>query len=224
LDILVVEDDPRTGEHIRECLADKARAMLVVTGAEALRAAGEIEFDIAVVDRMLPDIDGIEVVSQLRFRGAQLPILLLTALGSVNDRVMGLDAGADDYLVKPFARDELLARIAALHRRPLLGVRTTQITIRDLEIDLLARRVRRGGASVHLQPREFDLLVLLAQNAGRPVTRKMFLERVWDIHYDPTTNIVESHISRLRAKLRQGAGDDPIETIQGVGYRIRAGA
>lgn len=224
MDVLVVEDDLRTRELVRECLEGKAQTTLVATCAEALHAAGEREFDVAIVDRMLPDIDGIEVVTELRRRGSQTPILLLTALGSVNDRVRGLDAGADDYLVKPFAQTELLARVAALYRRPLLGARTTQISVRDIDIDLLGRRVRRAGQTVHLQPREFDLLALLAQHAGRPVTRKMFLEQVWCIHYDPTTNIVESHISRLRSKLKRGFKDDPIETIQNVGYRMRESA
>lgn len=222
LDILVVEDDLRTREIIRAGLTDNGhRVRLAESGSQALHVAAESEFDVAILDRMLPDINGLEVLGELRRRGTRTPILLLSALGSVNDRVSGLDSGADDYLVKPFAMVELLARVGALHRRPPLGAVPTRIMIRDIEVDMLGRQVWRRGQALPLHPREFDLLVLLARNAGRPVTRKMFLEQVWRIHYDPTTNVVESHISRLRSKLRQGFDDDPIETIQNVGYRMR---
>jgi two-component system OmpR family response regulator len=195
----------------------------VETGGQAIEAAARDRFDIAILDRMLPDIDGLAVLEAWRSTGIRMPVLMLTALGSVADRVSGLEVGADDYLVKPFAMDELLARLGALNRRSARDEPPTHYRVGDLSLDLLQRRVRRGSREVHLQPREFDLLAQLMRNAGQPVTRKMFLATVWGIHFDPNTNIVDSHISRLRAKLRQ-RGSDPIETLQGVGYRLRVDA
>nr|WP_246331997.1 response regulator transcription factor [Sphingomonas chungangi] len=216
---MVVEDDARTGELICAGLAARGhRATLVATGSAALAAMERGRFDAAVLDRMLPDMDGMEALRELRRRGSRLPILVLTALGSVTNRVEGLDAGGDDYLVKPFALDELVARLGALHRR--IAEAPAKIVIDELEIDLLSRHVHRGGRYVPLQPREFDVLALMARNVGRPITRKMFLEQIWQIHYDPSTNVVDSHVSRLRGKLRSSGQGDPIETIQGIGYRL----
>jgi two-component system OmpR family response regulator len=223
--ILVVEDDQRTSELLCEALAARGHSTAAAAGGgEAVRLAYQADFDVVVLDRMLPDISGIDVIRELRLRGLSFPILMLTALGAVDDRVAGLEAGADDYLVKPFSIEELQARLCALQRRAPLEARSTRCGVDDLKIDLLSRKVQRGGRNIHLQPREFDLLVVLVRNAGRPVTRKMFLEQVWRIQFDPATNIVDSHISRLRAKLRQGFKDDPIQTIQGVGYQMRLGA
>jgi two-component system OmpR family response regulator len=225
MNILVVEDDRQTGELIvGELTREGHRVTLARTGSEAFHVGVSGGFDVAILDRMLPDIDGIETLQHLRRQNRDLPILMLTALDSITDRVRGLDAGADDYLAKPFAFQELVARLAALHRRPMLGSQSLQFAVGDISIDLLRRRVTRANRDVNLKPREFELLALLAENVGRAVTRKMFLEQIWRIHYDPNTNIVESHISRLRTKLREGFETDPIETIQGTGYRLRASA
>jgi len=221
--ILLVEDDVQTALLLEEGLAPSHRVMHVETGAEAIHAGHSLTFDIAILDRMLPDMDGLAVLHDWRAADIRMPVLVLTALGTVADRVSGLEGGADDYLVKPFAMDELLARIGALKRRSLRDAPPTHYRVGDISLDLLLRRVRRGDCDVHLQPREFDLLVQLMRNAGEPVTRKMFLATVWGIHFDPTTNIVDIHISRLRSKLRQ-RGSDAIETLQGVGYRLRRDA
>lgn len=221
--ILLVEDDDVTADLIVHGLEGLGhRVVHVATGSEAVRAVeDESGYDVAVVDRLLPDIDGITVLRHWRAGGIHLPALMLTALGTVADRVRGLEGGADDYLVKPFALSELHARLAALQRRPVLGEMPTQLEAGDIQIDLLMRRVRRAGREIHLQPREFDLLALMMRHPGKEITRKMFLESVWGITFDPSTNIVDSHISRLRAKLNHGFADNPIETLHGVGYRVR---
>lgn len=222
--ILLAEDDVQTGLLIEGGLVqshhDVAR---VETGPDALRAGHSGRFDVAILDRMLPEIDGTIIVERWRSAGLALPVLMLSALGSVAQRVSGLDSGADDYLVKPFAMEELLARLMALQRRGSVDDRPTRLCIGDLELDLLARRARRAGRDLYLQAREFDLLTELVRHAGRPLTRKMLLASVWGIYFDPKTNIVESHISRLRTKLRE-RGADPIETLYGAGYRLRADA
>jgi two-component system OmpR family response regulator len=171
---------------------------------------------------MLPELDGVNVVRTIRGAGVKAPVLFLTALGSIDDRVAGLEAGGDDYLVKPFAFAELLARIHALARRPPLSEVQTFLRVADLEMDLLKRTVTRGGAKVELQPREFRLLEYLMKNAGRVVTRTMLLEKVWEFHFDPKTNIVETRISRLRAKVDRGYRSELIETVRGSGYMLRA--
>lgn len=220
--ILLAEDDPETARFIAEGLRELAHDVTIVTtGTSALRAASETTFDAMILDRMLPEMDGLEVLRHLRALPNRVPVLVLTALGGIADRVDGLDAGADDYLVKPFAFIELAARLNALARRAPGSEATTRIDAGDISLDLLRREVTRGGKPVHLQPREFALLEQLMRHAGRVVTRTMFLERVWGFHFDPQTNIVESHLSRLRTKLREGFGDDPIETIRGSGYRLR---
>jgi len=222
--ILLIEDDVQTALLIEDGLVRAAHAVIrVESGAGAVGMVQKDAFDLAILDRMLPDMDGLAVLDAWHSAGARMPVLMLTALGAVTDRVSGLEGGADDYLVKPFAMDELLARVSALGRRSVRDEPPTHYRVGDLSLDLLLRRVKRGGRDVHLQPREFDLLIQLMRNAGQPVTRKMFLATVWGIHFDPNTNIVDSHISRLRSKLRQ-RGSDPIETLQGVGYRLRVDA
>lgn len=222
--ILLVEDDVQTALLIADALVRSAHVVTrVENGSEAIEAVHGDAFDVAILDRMLPTIDGLAVLAAWRSAGFRMPVLMLTALGAVVDRVDGLEGGADDYLVKPFAMDELLARLSALMRRSARDEPRTQYRVGDLSLDLLLRRVKRGSRNIHLQPREFDLLVELMRNAGQPVTRKMFLASVWGIHFDPNTNIVDSHISRLRSKLRQRDGD-LIETVQGIGYRLRIDA
>jgi two-component system OmpR family response regulator len=171
---------------------------------------------------MLPFLDGLSVVKAMRAAGVATPVLFLTNLSGLDDRVEGLDAGGDDYLVKPFAFTELLARLAALARRPPLADERTVLTIDDLEMDLIRRTVRRGGQMIELLPREFQLLEFLMRSEGRVVTRTMLLEGVWDFHFDPKTNIVETHMSRLRAKIDRGRKSALIHTLRGVGYALRA--
>jgi two-component system OmpR family response regulator len=184
------------------------------------RAAGE-DWDLLIVDRMLPVLDGLGMVRTLRGAAVSTPVLFLTTLGGIDDRVDGLNAGADDYLVKPFAFSELAARVTALGRRPRRAAQETTLKVADLELDLLARTVRRGAEGVELQPREFRLLEYLMKHADQVVTRTMLLEQVWDFHFDPHTNVVETHISRLRGKIDKGRAP-LIHTIRGAGYCLRA--
>jgi two-component system OmpR family response regulator len=220
---LLAEDDDETAQYVIAGLTELGHAVERATnGKDAIALGGSDGFDMIVLDRMMPECDGLEVLRQLRAVPVTVPILMLTAMGGIGDRVDGLDAGADDYLVKPFALAELHARMNALTRRGPLGETATRLEVGDIVLDLLRRRVTRGGRAVLLQPREFNLLEILMRNAGRMVTRKMFLEQVWNFRFDPMTNIVESQLSRLRAKLREGFADDPIETVRGLGYRMRA--
>jgi two-component system OmpR family response regulator len=179
-------------------------------------------YDVMIVDRMLPGLDGLGIVKAARAANIMTPALFLSTLGGIDDRVSGLNAGGDDYLVKPFAFAELLARVNALCRRPALNVQTTQLQVGDLQMDLLKRRVLRQGKQIDLQHREFRLLEYLMQNAGRVVTRTMLLESVWDFHFDPQTTVVETHISRLRAKVDRGFDQELIHTVRGAGYCLRA--
>jgi two-component system OmpR family response regulator len=219
--ILLAEDDRETATYIERGLSELGHLVTHVDGGEDALHLGVTEtFDIIVLDRMLPGIEGLDVLRRLRAGGVRTPVMVLTAKGGIVDRVDGLDAGADDYLVKPFAMAELVARLNALMRRPPISDVVTRIEVGDIVLDVLRREVTRGGKPVHLQPREFALLELLMRHAGRVVTRTMFLEQVWSFHFDPQTNIVESHMSRMRSKLREGFADDPIETIRGAGYRI----
>jgi two-component system OmpR family response regulator len=219
--ILLAEDDRETATYIERGLSELGHLVTHVDGGEDALHFGVTEtFDIIVLDRMLPGIEGLDVLRRLRAGGVRTPVMVLTAKGGIVDRVDGLDAGADDYLVKPFAMAELVARLNALMRRPPISDVVTRIEVGDIVLDVLRREVTRGGKPVHLQPREFALLELLMRHAGRIVTRTMFLEQVWSFHFDPQTNIVESHMSRMRSKLREGFADDPIETIRGAGYRI----
>ncbi len=183
-------------------------------------AAGET-YDVIVLDRMLPEIDGLSILRTIRASKVQTPVLLLTAMGGIDDRVEGLETGADDYLVKPFAFAELLARINALSRRPPTQEVNTVLRVADLEIDQLKRTVRRAEERIELQPREFQILEYLTRNAGRVVTRTMLLESIWDFHFDPKTNIVETHMSRLRSKLHRDGLPDLIHTVRGAGYCLR---
>lgn len=191
------------------------------TGEDALHVGLTETLDVIVLDRMLPGLDGLSVLRRLRAAEVTAPVLLLTALGKIEDRVEGLEAGADDYLVKPFAFSELAARLQALGRRQGQSAVATRLWAGDVEMDLLTREVWRGGASVQLQPREFRLLEELMRHAGQFVTRAMLIERVWNFHFDPQTKIVETHMSRLRAKLNEGGRPDAIENERGVGYRMR---
>jgi two-component system OmpR family response regulator len=223
--VLLIEDDEETSAYIARGLREQGHVVdLAVTGRDGLFLATDGGHDVLIVDRMLPGLDGIGLVQALRGTGVKAPVLFLTALGGVGDRVRGLEAGGDDYLVKPFAFAELLARINALARRPPLTDTPTVLRAGDLEMDLLKRTVLRGGRPVELQPREFQLLEFLMRNADRVVTRTMLLEAVWDFHFDPKTNIVETHISRLRSKLSQHGGAELIHTMRGAGYALRVPA
>ena len=220
--VLLAEDDREAAQFIERGLAELGHNVVVAeTGTDALHLILTERFDVAVIDRMLPQIDGLSVVRRARAADIEFPVLMLTALGRIEDRVDGLDAGADDYLVKPFAFSELSARINALARRKPLQPAPTVLAHGGIALDLSTREVTRDGEPVLLQPREFRLLQELLGNAGKIVTRTMFLERVWSYHFDPQTNIVETHISRLRAKLNQGGKPDLIETVRGAGYRLR---
>ncbi|MEO5866047.1 MAG: response regulator transcription factor [Sphingomonas sp.] len=221
LKVLVAEDDGETRAYVERGLRELGHAVSAAAdGREALFLAAGEAFDVVILDRMLPGIDGMAVLKSLRAAGISTPVLILTALARVEDRVEGLEAGADDYLVKPFAFSELTARISALARRPVGFSAETMLRAGPVEMNLLKREVRRVGQRVDLQPREFALLEELMRNAGRIVTRTMLLERVWDFHFDPKTNIVETHISRLRSKLNAGFDGDVIQTVRGAGYMI----
>jgi len=221
--ILVIEDDQETAAYISRGLREHGHVVdHAATGQDGLFHAGGGGHDVLIVDRMLPGLDGLGLVRVLREAGVKAPVLFLTALGGVGDRVKGLEAGGDDYLLKPFAFAELLARVNALARRPPLIEIQTVLRVADLEMDLLRRTVIRGRQCVELQPREFQLLEYLMRNAERVVTRTMLLEAVWDFHFDPKTNIVETHLSRLRAKLAQNDSPDLIHTVRGAGYALRA--
>ena len=221
--ILVVEDDPTTAAYITEGLRQEGHAVdLLGEGRDGLIRATTGEFDVMVIDRMLPGLDGLSLVKALRATHNRTPVLFLTALGGVDDRIEGLNAGADDYLVKPFAFGELSARLAALARRPQMQAETTALTAGDLTMDLLTRRVTRAGTEIDLLPREFALLEHLLRRKGRVQTRTMLLESVWDIRFDPQTNVVETHISRLRAKVDKPFDHELIKTVRGAGYRIEA--
>ncbi len=219
--LLLVEDDRETGAHLKRALGDAGHTVDVArSGRDGLLLAAGEPYDVIVLDRMLPELDGLAILRTIRASKVATPVLLLTAMGGIDDRVEGLEAGGDDYLVKPFAFAELLARVNALARRPPPTTVTTSLRVADLEMNLLARTVTRAGETVELQPREFQLLEYLMRHAGRVVTRTMMLESIWDFHFDPKTNIVESHISRLRGKLQKGDGVDLIQTVRGAGYRM----
>ena len=219
--ILVAEDDRDTAGFVERGFSELGHNVLVAeTGADALHLLSTESMDVAVIDRMLPETDGVTVVRRIRAAGIQTRVILLTALGRIEDRVEGLEAGADDYLVKPFAFSELAARVNALGRRRSLRQQETRLERDGIELDLLKRKVCRDGATIPLQPREFRVLEELMREDGKIVTRTMLLERIWSYHFDPQTNIVETHISRIRAKLNEGDKPDAIETVRGVGYRM----
>lgn len=219
--ILIAEDDPDTAEFIGRGLRELGHnIMLTKDGVDAMHALSVQQFDVAILDRLLPRLDGVSIVRRARAAEIDVPVLLLTALGRIEDRVTGLEAGADDYLVKPFAFSELAARVNALARRKPFQPEATRLECHGLVLDLLKRMTERDGSSIQLQPREFRILEELMREKGKVVTRTMLLERVWNYHFDPQTNIVDTHISRLRSKLNEGGRRDLIETIRGVGYRM----
>jgi two-component system OmpR family response regulator len=223
--ILIVEDDREAAEYLRKALREAGHmAELAKDGEEGLALALDGEFDVLVVDRMLPKRDGLSVIADLRARGDATPVLILSALGQVDDRVTGLRAGGDDYLAKPYAFSELLARVEALTRRTTAQSGDTLYRVGDLELDRLSHRVTRGGKDIPLQPREFRLLEYLMRHAGQVVTRTMLLENVWDYHFDPQTNVIDVHVSRLRAKIDKGFDRALLHTVRGAGYMIRDGA
>jgi two-component system OmpR family response regulator len=221
--ILIIEDDRETADYLRKGLAENGHvADHAPTGPQGLAMALESIYDALIVDRMLPGLDGLSVIQALRKDRMTTPVLILSALGQVNDRVRGLKAGGDDYLVKPFAFSELLARLEALSRRggPEQNV-VTSLRLADLEMDLLARTVTRAGRPIDLQPREFRLLEFLMRHAGQVVTRTMLLESVWDYHFDPQTNVIDVHVSRLRAKIDKSFDEPLLHTVRGAGYTLR---
>lgn len=220
--ILIVEDDADTQTFVTQGLEQAGHSVTVSSdGRDGLFQATGGGFDVMIVDRMLPLLDGLALVKALRAAGDATPVLMLTAVGGIADRVEGLDAGADDYLIKPFAFSELAARLHALGRRPTARVEAHRLAVGDVVLDLHRRTVKRGGQRISLQPREFALLAELMRNPHRVMTRTMLLERVWDFDFDPKTNIVETHVSRLRSKLNAGFEEDAIETVRGAGYLMR---
>jgi two-component system OmpR family response regulator len=220
--ILIVEDDQQNAAYLTARLDALGHAVACApNGRDGLLRAVELGYDVIVLDRMLPELDGLGVVTRLRSAGIQTPVIFLTCLSGINDRVDGLAAGGDDYLVKPFAFAELLARLTALARRPPLSEQKTILAFADLEMDLIKRTVSRGGEPIELQHREFRLLAYLLHNEGRVVTRKMLLENVWDFHFDPKTSIVETHVCRLRTKVDFGRAVTLIHTLRGIGYSLR---
>ena len=220
--LLLVEDDAETADHIVHALTGHGHLVETAReGAQGLARARAGDHAALIVDRMLPQMDGLSLVRHLRSEGRQTPVLMLTTMSGLNDRVEGLEGGADDYLVKPFAFAELLARVHAITRRNE-AQETTKLRLADLEMDLIRRTVTRGARSIDLQPQEFRLLEYLLRNTGKVVTRAMLLENVWDLHFDPRTNIVETHISRLRSKIDRGFSRELIQTLRGVGYILRA--
>jgi two-component system OmpR family response regulator len=219
--ILLIEDDRQTADYIAKGLREHGHVVdKADNGRDGLYMATGEAYDVMIVDRNLPQMDGLSLVKAARASGTKTPVLFLTTMGGVDDRVAGLEAGADDYLVKPFAFAELMARVSALARRPPI-VATTSLRASDLEIDLLARTVTRGGKRIELLAQEFKILEYLMRHAGEIVTRTMLLEKVWDFHFDPKTNIVETHISRLRGKIDKGFDKPLLHTVRGAGYVIR---
>jgi two-component system OmpR family response regulator len=222
--LLVIEDDAEVARHVAKGLRESGHVVEHAdNGRDGLFLAAGEAFDVIVVDRMLPGgVDGLGIIEALRRTGNETPVLILSALGEIDDRVKGLKAGSDDYLTKPFAFAELLARIEALHRRARSAAVETTLTVADLEMDLLSRTVRRAGREIDLQPREFKLLEFLMRHAGQMVTRTMLLEGVWDYHFDPQTNVIDVHVSRLRQKIDKGFDRPLLHTVRNAGYVLRA--
>jgi two-component system, OmpR family, response regulator len=221
--VLVLEDDPDTAEQVVDCLRTSRYTVDVASdGAKGLALGRSADYVVMTVDRMLPRVDGLEVIRRLRAEGIVTPALIISALGEVDDRVRGLRAGGDDYLVKPFAFAELLARIDALARRSATVVRTTLLRVGDLEIDLLTRTVHRQGRQVELLPKEFRLLEYLVRHTGQVIPRAMLLQHVWDLHFDPMTNVIDVYVGRLRRKVDSGEAYPLIHTVRGVGFCLRA--
>ena len=222
--ILIIEDDQDASAYLAKGLKEAGHTVdQCPDGNDGLFLATTERYDALIVDRMLPGVDGLTIVQTLRGSGNATPVLILSALGKVDDRVKGLKAGSDDYLVKPYAFAELLARVEALGRRTTAGQPETRLRVEDLEMDLLARSVSRAGRAIDLQPREFRLLEYLMRHAGQVVTRTMLLENVWEYHFDPQTNLIDVHISRLRQKVDKDFDPPLIQTVRGAGYSLRAG-
>lgn len=220
--ILVVEDDREVANNIAKMLREGGHVVDTANdGEDGLTMARDGAFDVLIVDRMMPRRDGLSMISILREEGDKTPALVLSALGEVDDRVAGLTAGGDDYLVKPYAPSELIARVDALARRRDPEAMKTRLNVGDLEMDLLARTVKRGEEAILLQPREFRLLEFLMRHAGQVVTRTMLLEKVWDYHFDPQTNVIDVHISRLRSKIDKPFDTAMLHTVRGAGYRLQ---
>lgn len=223
--VLIVEDDAKAASYLANALRESGHVCELATDGEAgLDLAHTDHFDILIIDRMLPRRDGLSLVATLRQEGQRTPVLILSALGEVDDRVTGLRAGGDDYLTKPYAFSELLARIEALARRSSPEEASTRYIVADLVLDRLAHKVMRNDEAIQLQPREYRLLEYLMKNAGQVVTRTMLLEHVWDYHFDPQTNVIDVHISRLRTKIDKNHEKPLLHTIRGAGYMIRDGA
>jgi two-component system, OmpR family, response regulator len=223
--MLVVEDDIEAQRYLVNGLRESGHVVDdAADGETGLTLALSRPYDVAVIDRMLPKIDGLKLVQELRDHGNAMPVLFLSALSEVDDRVKGLKAGGDDYLTKPYAFVELLARIDALLRRRQPSAVKTRLQVGDLELDLLTRQAKRGEINIELQPREFRLLEYLMRHAGQVVTRTMLLESVWEYHFDPQTNVIDVHVSRLRAKIDKGFDPALLQTVRGAGYMIRAKA
>ena len=221
--VLVVEDDREAAGWLAKGLKEEGHVVdHAANGPDGLTMAREQVHDVIIMDRMLPGMDGLTVISELRDENIVTPVLILSALGDVDDKVIGLRAGGDDYLAKPYAFNELLARVETLARRKSAEPHKTRLQVGDLEIDLLARTAKRAGEDILLQPREFKLLEYLMRNAGSVVTRTMLLENVWNYHFDPQTNVIDVHISRLRAKIDKEFDEPLLHTVRGAGYTIRA--
>ena len=221
--ILVIEDDNETGRQLVDFLSTRGYQVdLAVNGDDGLRLGHTAEYAVMTIDRMLPGIDGIGIIRRLRDDGIVTPALIISALGEVDDRVRGLRAGGDDYLVKPFAFMELLARVEALARRSAVAVKDTVLRVGDLELDLVSRTANRAGRTIELLPREFQVLEYLVRNEGQVVPRAMLLQHVWDLHFDTTTNIIDVYVGRVRRKVDSQQSYPLIHTIRGVGFCVRA--
>ena len=217
--ILLIEDDQSVADFVEKGFIDKGQVVThAATGTDGLGLAKDEAYDAIIIDRMLPELDGMSIVKALRDEGNTIPILILSALGEVSDRIDGLKVGADDYLAKPFDFEELFTRIEVLVRRRGIDSPVTRLKVADLELDLLAHEVQRAGQKLSLQPREFRLLEYLMRNAGQIVTRTMLLENVWDYHFDPQTNVIDVHISRLRQKIDKEFDKPLLHTVRGSGY------
>ena len=225
MQLLLIEDDARVADHVAQGLREAGHLVDVArAGREGLLKAAAEQFDAIILDRMLPEVDGLKILQTIRATGDTTPVLILSALGDVDERIRGLRAGGDDYLPKPFALSELIARVEVLGRRGPAIAETTQLTIGDLVVDLLGRTVTRAGRRIDLTQREFRILEYLMRNEGRVVTRSMLLENVWDYGFDPQTNIIDQHVSRLRQKVDRDFAMPLIQTIRGTGYAIRLAA
>ena len=225
LKILIVEDDAEVASYVVKGLRESGHVVdHAADGKDGLVMGAGDSYDVMIVDRMLPGLDGLSLIKTLRGADNTTPVLILSALGEVDDRVRGLRAGGDDYLTKPFAFSELLARLEALSRRRVAETPATELVVGDLRMDLLARTVTRAGRPIDLQPREFTLLEYLMRNAGHVVTRTMLLENVWDYHFDPQTNVIDVHVSRLRRKIDKDFDKPLLQTVRGAGYVLRDSA